>query len=186
MLEIPRLTLVTDQDGEIWHHSRYELADKNAFQYEHWVPTLLDVKATETYGQQKEVLTGTLVKVAASQRSLRESSVDRARFSRNLWIDARFGLDETSLPRLRYLRIGRAAIGYQTPDEDCPNPAFAVIDGREDTVLTHEVIHHPDELLGDAATQVSDDVYRFLRDQLDSLYPGFNLIDKLNSALEEA
>lgn len=167
--------------------TRYVFGDKKvAFPYERWVPTLADIDRAQTFGEQRERLAEAIIGVAGSYKGLVPASDARLDY----WasgITARFkGMNEgDGNLRLTYLAIGSVGrIGYQTPDEDCPNPAFAVVDAQRDEY--HRVARDPTEKLEAVEQNLGLRALSVLATELDNRFPGFDLQKKLTPELRSS
>lgn len=176
---LPELAPTTDGRGA----TIYRFTSRSDFNYDEWVPTLVDISRAQTFVEQREALRVGIVKVAASSDGLRQIAGSRIRSTKG-GTEARFKLDSDDQPILSFLSTGRTAIGYQSPDEECPSPAFAVIDGVNGSEYdVHEVVRDPLQLLSDEADEIGLRTIYSLAGVLNSRYPGFEIMPKLEAGL---
>jgi len=162
--------------GEVYKRPRYVFEGENGLPYELWVPTLLDIRDAQTIGAQREALTNGIVRVVASHHGLKPASRSRAEVGFGYKERARFSLDG-GVPALKHISIGRIAMGFQSPDEQCPNPAFAVVDKPEEKY--HRVVKDSEEELTPTEHELGLEVISSLATTMDNWYPGFELPQKL-------
>jgi hypothetical protein len=82
-------------------------------------------------------------------------------------------------PELKFVAIGHTAIGYQSADEECPSPAYAVIDNRAEAY--HRVVSRTSEPLDDIEIELGLRAVSTLALTLDTRFPGFEIHEKLSA-----
>lgn len=187
-LESVNISLMSKEFSELapredsWGTS-YLFKDRSAFGHEKWVPTLSDVYSAKTIGQQKDTLGFAIANVAAYYTGLREISRNRLEYhSHPLKARFKFTPEQNPAPQLTYVTIGKVArIGYQTPDQATPNPAFAVIDIPGEDY--RRIVRSHAEKLSDAERIVTTEVVQALAQDLDYIYPDLEIYQKLATEL---
>jgi hypothetical protein len=149
-LVIPPLVQKETQYG-----TRYVFRDIDAFPYDEWVPSLVDIQTARNYGQQRDALTKAIIGASASRNGLRPASNSRISPVNLNHVKALFHFkDGEEQPRLTRLQAGHIAIGYLTASESNPNRSFAVLDGDEEDGLLHEVVPRAEKPLSEAGTSL--------------------------------
>lgn len=171
--ELPDLILGTNDYGR----KRYLFADNAKFPTDAWVPSLLDIHNASTIGEQRSAFETGIVGLVANS-GIVPAGETHARIMIDYGDYARVRI-KAGRATLSSLRSGDVLVGYQTSDEECLKPAFAVYDT---TGLQHEVFKDPDQDLTELARSLSLTIFTKLADQFDSRYPGFELHSKIEDA----
>lgn len=150
---------------------RWLLSDQDSFTYDHWVPAIVDIKTARNYDEQKRTIARGIIGLVASHSGLLVRSQGRAEALHF----ARLRVTEGT-PQLSSLALRNIRVGYQTPDEDTPNPAFAVIDSGSSY---HHVVRDPDEQLDEIGTSISNLTAEVLVEHMYYQYPGFGIYERL-------
>jgi hypothetical protein len=169
---------------ETRYGTRYVFRDRDAFPYDEWVPSLVDIHSARNYGQQHDALTKAIIGASASRHGLGPASKSRISPVDLKHLRARFHFIEgDEQPKLTHLQVGHIAIGYLTASELTPNRSFAVLDGDEEGAAFHEIIPKAEKPLSEAGTSLGLISVSALMNDLADRYPGFDLPRKLEDAL---
>ncbi|HSX45102.1 MAG TPA: hypothetical protein VLF39_03290 [Candidatus Saccharimonadales bacterium] len=175
-LEMPKLEL-----AKVNGKDRYIFENRSGSFLPHlWLPTLLEVHHSQTIGELKSTLGNAIVRTAASYHGdgLMPMSKSRGQYIMPPKSEARFKIKEGESD-LKFLRLDRATIAFQTPDIKTPHPAFSEI--KQPEIGYHRIVKHPEEELSSVERNLGHQVLSMLAYEMD----GWHLDHKLTQKLED-